>query len=319
MTRPKVLITRHLPDAVMAEAGRLADIHVLDAAKGLTAAEARDALASFDGIVSSHGDDFSVPAFDLDRPRCKILANFGAGIDHIDPGAARACGVLVTNTPDTVTDATADIGILLMLMTCRRAGEGERLLRRGDWTGWKPTQMLGTHVTGKTLGIIGMGRIGKAVAKRAHLGFGMEIVFFNRSKVPDLGFPARQLETLEQVLGGADVVVIALPSTPLTWHLIGAEQLAAMKPTAYLVNIARGDIVDESALVVALEAGQIAGAGLDVYEFEPKVSEGLLALENVALLPHLGTAALDVREAMGRMALENLRAGLEGRPVPNPV
>jgi gluconate 2-dehydrogenase len=204
-------------------------------------------------------------------------------------------------------------------MCCRRAGEGERLVRAGSWTGWQPTQMLGLHMTGKTVGIVGMGRIGKAIAARAHHGFGMEVVFHNRSPVPDPGVPARQLAGLHEVMAEADIVVLAVPATAETHHMIDAAALAAMKPTGRLVNIARGDVVDEAALVAALSEGRIAGAGLDVYEFEPRVPEGLLALENVVLLPHLGTAALEVREAMGFMAIDNARAIAEGRTPPHPV
>jgi gluconate 2-dehydrogenase len=179
--------------------------------------------------------------------------------------------------------------------------------------------MLGLHMTGKTLGIVGMGRIGRAIAARAHHGFGMEVVFHNRSAVPDPGVPARQLGSLAEVMATADVVVVAVPATAETHHLIDAAALGAMKPTGHLVNIARGDVMDETALIAALEAGRIAGAGLDVYEFEPEVPERLRALENAVLLPHLGTAALEVREAMGRMAVANARAVLEGRTPPNPV
>jgi len=218
-----------------------------------------------------------------------------------------------------VTDATADIAMTLILMSARRAAEGERLVRAGRWTGWHPTQMLGLHVSGKVLGVVGMGRIGKAIAKRAQAGFGMEVVFFNRSPVAEPGVPARQLETLAEVMAVADIVVVAVPGGPATHHLIDAAALAAMRPHAHLVNIARGDVVDEAALIAALEAGRIGGAGLDVYEFEPKVPQALIARDDVTLLPHLGTAALEVREAMGMMAVDNLLAFKRGAPLPNPV
>ncbi|MEM9032796.1 MAG: NAD(P)-dependent oxidoreductase, partial [Pseudomonadota bacterium] len=218
-----------------------------------------------------------------------------------------------------VTDATADIAVSLILMTCRRLGEGERLLRAGAWEGWHPTQLLGFHVTGKTLGIIGMGRIGKAIAKRCHFGFDMDVVCFNRSEVTDAGVPARQLATVADVMGASDIVVLAVPGGAGTRHLIGADALRAMKTSGYLVNISRGDVVDEAALVAALTAGEIAGAGLDVYEREPEISNGLLAMENVTLLPHLGTATLEVRTAMGMVAADNLLAWDEGRTLPNPV
>jgi gluconate 2-dehydrogenase len=216
-----------------------------------------------------------------------------------------------------VTEATADIALMLMLMTARRAGEGERLVRSGDWQGWHPTQMLGTHMSGKSLGVIGMGRIGKAIARRAHHGFGMQVRFFNRSEVADPGVPAQQVPLTEAL--GAEFVVLAVPGGPATRHLINAKALAAMSPDAFLINIARGDVVDETALIAALQGGKIAGAGLDVYEQEPNLPEALRRLENVTLLPHLGTAALEVRESMGLMAVANLVAHFEGAPLLNPV
>jgi gluconate 2-dehydrogenase len=314
-----LLITRRLPDAVLAEAERFAEVTLRPGEAPLTPAEARAALHAHDVILPTLGDAFRAEAFEGGPFRCRGLANFGVGTNHIDTAAAAAAGVIVTNTPGAVTDATADIALTLMLMLCRRAGEGERLVRAGAWGGWQPTQMLGLHMTGKTLGIVGMGRIGKAIAARAHHGFGMEIVFFNRSPVPEPGMPARQLPDLHGVMAAADIVVLAVPATPQTHHLIDAAALAAMKPAGRLINIARGDVVDEAALIAALEQGRIAGAGLDVYEFEPHVPEPLKAMENVVLLPHLGTAALEVREAMGFMAVDNARALAEHRTPPNPV
>ena len=206
----------------------------------------------------------------------------------------------------------------LILMSARRAGEGERHAAvRGDWSGWHPTQMLGLHVTGKTVGIIGMGRIGQAIALRCHFGFGCRIIYVNRSQ-KRVDFPAEQM-AMAEALRCADIVVVATPGGAETRHLVGAEAFAAMQRHAILVNIARGDVVDEAALLVALQTGRIAGAGLDVYEFEPQVPEALRAMENVTLLPHLGTAVLEVREAMGRMALDNVIALAEGRELPNPV
>jgi lactate dehydrogenase-like 2-hydroxyacid dehydrogenase len=204
-------------------------------------------------------------------------------------------------------------------MAARRAGEGERLVRAGKWEGWHPTQMLGLHVTGKTVGIIGMGRIGKAIAKRCHFGFDMDVVFYNRSQVAEAGVPARQLATIQDVMAVADIVVVAVPGGAATHHIINAAALGAMKPTAFLVNIARGDVVDEAALIAALRDNRIAGAGLDVYEKEPIVPDELRAMENVVLLPHLGTAALEVRVSMGLMAVDNLKAFFNGQPLPNAV
>ncbi|MEM1431960.1 MAG: D-glycerate dehydrogenase [Pseudomonadota bacterium] len=308
-----------LPDAVLDEARSFADVTVHPQDTPLSLAEARAVMHEYDAVIPTLGDPYRAEAFEGGPFRAKVLANFGVGYNHIDADAARAAGLIVTNTPGAVTDATADIALTLMLMTCRRAGEGERMVRAGRWTGWQPTQMLGLHMTGKVLGIVGMGRIGKAIAKRALAGFGMEVVFYNRSPVADAGVPARQLGSLAEVMAAADLVVLAVPATPETYHLIDAEALGAMKSTAHLVNIARGDIVDEAALISALQSGQIAGAGLDVYEFEPRVPEALRAMEQVVLLPHLGTAALEVREAMGRMAVANARAILSGEAPLNPV
>ncbi len=317
---PKVLISRRLPDAVLDAALGRFDVTVRDSTAPMTHDEAVAALAGYDAVLPTLGDAFRAPAFaTVPEPRVRLLANFGVGYNHIDVAAARAAGVAVTNTPGAVTDATADIAMTLMLMTCRRAGEGERMVRAGKWEGWHPTQLLGMHVSGKTLGIVGMGRIGKAIARRAQGGFGMKVVFYNRSAVADPGVEATQLATLAEVMATADVVVLAVPASPETHHLIDAAALAAMRPSAYLVNIARGDVVDEAALIEALREGRIAGAGLDVYEFEPKVPEALVAMENVTLLPHLGTSALEVRVSMGMMAVENLAAFFEGRALPNPV
>lgn len=314
----KLLITRVLPDRVLSAARARFDVTLHQGDGALTPEELRASLRDHDLIIPSIGDRYQADVFaDVPAPRAKILANFGVGFNHLDPVAARAAGVEVTNTPGAVTDATADIALTLILATARRAGEGERLLRAGKWIGWKPTQMLGGHVTGKRVGIIGLGRIGKAIAKRCHYGFDMEVVFHNRSTVADPGLPARQVSFAEAM--AADFVVVVVPGSAATHHLINAAALVHMRPHAYFINVSRGDVVDEAALVAALQAGQLAGAGLDVYEFEPKVHPGLLAMENVTLLPHLGTAALEVREAMGMMALENAIACAEGRKVPNPV
>ncbi|ABA80969.1 D-glycerate dehydrogenase [Rhodobacter sphaeroides] len=314
----RLLITRPLPDRILEAARARFEVTVRNSTKPLSPEELRRALAEHDAVLPTLGDLFRAEVFaDVPQPRARILANFGVGTNHIDVAAATAAGIAVTNTPGAVTDATADIALTLMLMTARRAGEGERLVRRGAWEGWHPTQMLGLHMTGKRLGILGMGRIGKAIARRAHHGFGMEITFFNRSPVADPGVPARQVGLAEAL--DADIVVVAVPATPATHHLVDAAALSQMRPGAILVNIARGDIVDETALIAALAEGRLAGAGLDVYEFEPEVPAALRAMENVTLLPHLGTAALEVREGMGLMAVENLLAFADGRPLPNAV
>ncbi|MCU0817426.1 MAG: D-glycerate dehydrogenase [Cypionkella sp.] len=314
----KLLITRPLPETVMAAARARFDVTARDSTLPLSAEELRASLRDYDLVLPTLGDLYKADVFaDVPAPRAKMLANFGVGYNHIDVAAARAAGLAVTNTPGAVTDATADIALMLILMTARRAGEGERLVRAGRWEGWHPTQMLGLHIGGKRLGVIGMGRIGKAIAKRCHAGFGMEVVFYNRSPVADAGVPARQVGMAEAM--AADVVVVAVPGGPATHHLINAEALAAMRPHAIFVNIARGDVVEEAALIAALQEGRIAGAGLDVYEFEPKVPQALMAMENVTLLPHLGTAALEVRTNMGMMAVDNLIAFAEGRALPNAV
>lgn len=315
--KKKLLITRVLPDANLAAARARFDVTVRDTADGLTVAEAAAALRDYDAILPTLGDQFTADAFTGDI-RCGVLANFGVGYNHIDAAAAAKAGVAVSNTPDVVTDATADIGLTLILSTCRRAGEGERLVRADKWGGWGPTQMLGTHVTGKTVGVVGMGRIGQAVARRCHYGFEMPVLYFNRSqKAVDL--PARQVDTLQELMAACDIVVVTVPGGGANTHMIDAAALAAMKSTAIFVNIARGDVVDEPALIAALQAGQIAGAGLDVFAAEPVVPDAFRAMENVVLLPHLGTAALEVREAMGQMALDNIIAWDEGRPLPQSV
>jgi gluconate 2-dehydrogenase len=313
----KLLVTQTLPDAVEAAIAETFDA-TFRAGMPMSADEARDAVQTYDAILPTLGDHFTAQAFQGDL-RCKILANFGVGYNHIDVVAARAAGIQVSNTPGAVTDATADIAMTLILMTARRASAGEAMLRAGQWTGWAPTQLLGMHVSGKTLGVIGMGRIGKAIAKRCHFGFGMNVVCFNRSEVQEFEVPCHQLDSVDEVMEHADVVVLALPATPQTRHLINADKLAQMQSHAVLVNIARGDIIDEAALIDALQQGQIAGAGLDVYEFEPRVPQALIDLPNCSLLPHLGTAALEVRESMGFMALDNLRAFLDGVPLPNAI
>ncbi|MBW0156648.1 2-hydroxyacid dehydrogenase [Sedimentimonas flavescens] len=311
----RLLVTRALTPSVEARVAEEFDTTFRNGAAPMTADEARAALAEYDALLVTLGDKLSAEAF-AGQPRARMVANFGVGYNHIDVAAARVAGVTVSNTPGAVTDATADIALTLILMSARRASAGERYLRSGVWTGWTPTQFLGHHVTGKRVGIIGLGRIGKAIARRCHYGFGMEVVFHNRSAIADPGLPARQL-TMDEVLATADFVVLAVPATPQTRHLVGAAQIAKMQPHAHLINIARGDIIDEPALIAAMQAGVIAGAGLDVYEHEPHVPEALRALDNVTLLPHLGTAALEVRDAMGFMALDNLIAFRDGTRPPN--
>ncbi|WP_085307692.1 2-hydroxyacid dehydrogenase [Planktotalea arctica] len=314
----KLLITRPLPQAVIEAARATFDVEVRESTAPMEAAELRRALANFDVVLPTLGDVFSADVFtDVAQLRAKMLANFGVGFTHIDIDAAKAAGIQVSNTPGAVTDATADIAMTLMLMSARRAGEGDRLVRSGAWEGWHPTQMLGLHLSGKHVGILGMGRIGEAIARRCHFGFGMQVSYFNRS-AKTVDFEATQVGSLIALAQQVDVLVVAVPGGA-TRHLVNAEVLAVMQPHAHLINIARGEIVEEAALIAALQAGQIAGAGLDVYEFEPKVPEALKQMETVTLLPHLGTATLEVRTSMGMMAVENAVAYAVGKPVPNPV
>ena len=314
----KVLITRVLPDAVYPLLEGL-EVVRRDITTPLTDDELRAALRDYDGVLCTLGDQFSDAVFaDVPQPRCKVLANFGVGYNHINVAAAQAAGITVTNTPGAVTDATADVAMTLMLMSARRAGEGERLVRAGAWEGWHPTQMLGLHLTGKTVGIVGMGRIGQAIARRCHFGFGMSVQYSGRGP-KELDFDATYVSDIKELAGQVDVMVTAVPGSAETHHLIDASVLAAMQPHARLINIARGDVVEEAALIAALQSGQIGGAGLDVYEFEPQVPQALRDLDNVVLLPHLGTSTEEVRVDMGRMAVENLQAFLRGDTPPNKV
>jgi len=278
----RLLITRPIAEPVIAQARAHFDVTVSEAG-ALDPAAAGEALQCYDAILPTLGDLFSA--------------------------------VQVTNTPDVLTDATADIALTLLLATARRAGEGERLVRSGKWGGFGPKDLLGTQVTGKTVAIIGMGRIGQAIARRCHFGFGMDVVFYNRStKAVDV--PATQLPSLHAAMGAADFVVVATPGGAETTHLINADALAAMQPSGIFINISRGEVVDETALIAALQAGQIAGAGLDVYEHEPVVPDALKAMDNCVLLPHLGSATRETRQAMGQMALDNIIAWSQGRKPP---
>ena len=315
----KVFMSRPLPEAVQAAAREMCDLTVREITTPLTRDEMLASLADYDAAIPTLGDIYSADIFaEAGAPRCKLLANFGVGYNHIDVNAAKASGIAVSNTPGAVTDATADIALCLMLMTARRAGEGERLLRAGQWEGWHPTQLLGMHLGGKTVGIVGMGRIGQAIARRCHYGFGMNVAYASRSP-KTLDFPAEAKGSLLELAASVDVMVLAVPGGAETHHLINAEVLAAMQPHAMLINIARGNVVEEAALIDALKSGGIAGAGLDVYEFEPEVPQALCEMENVTLLPHLGTAALEVRTDMGMMSVNNLRAFLKGEALPNAV
>jgi lactate dehydrogenase-like 2-hydroxyacid dehydrogenase len=312
----KLLITRPIAQPVLDQAQSLFDV-TIHSGGNMTVAQAGAALAEYDAILPTLGDAFTADAFAGDI-RCKMIGNFGVGYNHIDVEAAARVGIAVSNTPDVLTDATADIALTLLLATARRAGEGERMVRSGAWGGFDVKGLLGTHVTGKTLGVIGMGRIGQAIAARCHCGFNMDVVFHNRSpKITDV--PATQLGSLHEVMSAADFVVVATPGGAGTTKLIDAAAFAAMKPSGIFINISRGEVVDEVALIDVLESRQIAGAGLDVYEKEPHVPDRLKALESCVLLPHLGSATAETRQAMGQMALDNIIAFSEGREPPQKV
>ena len=282
-------------------------------------AELAVALRSADGILCSVTERFDAGLIGAAGRRAGILANFGVGVNNIDLAAARDAGIVVTNTPGVLTDATADVAMALVLAATRRMSETEAILRRGEWKLWAPTGWLGMGLQGKTLGIVGMGRIGQATARRAALGFGMRIVYFNRSAVGPLDFAAEARPSIEAVLAEADVVSLHAPGGGENRGLISAARLAAMNRGAYLVNTARGDLVDEAALAEALASGQLAGAGLDVYAEEPRVPEALLRLPNVTLLPHIGSATVETRTAMGMLAVDNLIAHFAGTPLPSRV
>jgi lactate dehydrogenase-like 2-hydroxyacid dehydrogenase len=316
--RPVVVVTRRLPEAVERELARDFDVRLNQDDRPLGPEGLMEALRGADAVLCTVTDKLTADVLAAEPRRAGLLANFGVGFNHIDTNAAKARGIAVSNTPDVLTEATADIAMTLLLMVTRRAGEGERHLRTGAWTGWRPTHMLGTQVSGKTLGLVGMGRIARAVAQRAHHGFGMKVIYHDPyPPPPDVAraLGAEPRARLEDVLQEADFVSLHCPATPETRHLMNRERLALMRPGAYLVNTARGDVVDEAALVEALRGRKLAGAGLDVFEREPQVAESLVAMENVVLLPHLGSATTETRVAMGMRALENLRLFFEGKPL----
>jgi lactate dehydrogenase-like 2-hydroxyacid dehydrogenase len=322
MAKPKVIVTRKWPDPVEEQLKAHYDVTLNDHDKPFTPDQLKDALRSADVVCPTVTDKITAEIIGTDQRRAKMLGNFGVGFNHIDVEAAKANGMVVTNTPDVLTDATADLAITLMLMVARRAGEGERHVRGNHWTGWRPTHMMGTQVTGKTLGLIGMGRIARAVAKRAHHGFDMKVIFHDPypPKPEDAeALGAESRDSVEAVLKEADFVSIHTPGGAATHHLINAERLALMQPHAFLINDARGDVVDEKALVEALKSGKIAGAALDVYEDEPEVTAELLTLENVVTLPHLGSATIETRIAMGERVLKNLEAFFAGKEPPDRV
>ena len=317
-TRPTLYLSRLLPDPVMAIVRERFQL-VQEPLDALPAPSAlREGLCQADAAIVTLGDRIDAETIHA-TARLKILANYAVGYNNIDLAAARQRGLIVTNTPDVLTDATADLTWALLLATARRVVEGDTLVRSGCWTGWSPTQLLGAEVSGKTLGVIGMGRIGQAVARRA-VGFRMPVRYHTRQPIATASLPREwEHRSLQDILGEADVVTIHVPLTPATHHLIGARELAWMRPTAFVLNTARGPIVDEGALVDALKRGIIAGAGLDVYEQEPAIHSTMAQLKQVVLLPHLGSATVHARVQMGLVCLENIQAVLDGRPAPNQV
>lgn len=314
--KPRILVTRKWPEPVEALIAQRYDATFNDSDVALTSAQLAAAMRDFDAICPTITDRLDASILGVAGRRVQIIANYGAGVDHIDLAAARAAGIVATNTPGVLTDATADIAITLMLMTTRRAGEGERELRAGQWTGWRPTHLLGTSLRGKTLGLVGFGRIAQAMAERARFGFGMDIVYFSRrpgAEEDEQRLGARFVPSLVDLVAQSDVVSLHIPGGTETRNIIDAAIFAHMAPHAILINTARGDVVDEGALIDALEAGRIGGAGLDVFAGEPHVSQRLRDAPNTVLLPHLGSATRETREAMGMRALANLDDWREGR------
>jgi len=317
MSKPRVIVTRRWPAEVEARLQALYDVKLNADDRPMTGADLQDALRGADALLPTVSDKITAEVLSAEPLKTKILGNFGVGFNHIDIATAKNRGLVVTNTPDVLTDCTADLAMTLLLMIARRAGEGERHVRTKAWTGWRPTHMIASKITGKTLGLIGFGRIARAVAARAHHGFGMRILFHDPYPPPKEAADAVKAQacaSVEELLAQVDFVSLHCPGGQETRHLINADRLKRMKPTAFLINTARGDVVDEQALAAALKSGTIAGAGLDVYEREPRVGDDLLTLDNAVLLPHLGSATRDTRIAMGMRVLENLEAFFAGEP-----
>ena len=321
MTKPSIFVTRRWPAAAEAALGEHFTVTFNEDDAPLSKDQLIEGFATHDIAAPTVSDSIDADIVNAGAGgNCRMIANYGVGVNHIDLAAAAAHGIPVSNTPGVLTDATADLALTLMLMLCRRAGEGERELRAGDWAGWRPTHLVGQAMTGKRLGIIGMGRIGKAVAHRAHFGFGMDIACFNRSPITDgAGVGATQHDSVAALCAASDFVSLHCAATPDTFEILNEQALAAMSADSYVINTARGDVVDEAALVAALESGAIAGAGLDVFQGEPAVNPAILAAPNTVLLPHLGSATRETRVAMGLKVVANARAFAAGAPIPDPV
>ena len=319
MSRPRVIVTRRWPAAVEEALSARFDTQLNTDDHPFSREELAAALRGADALCPTVTDALGADLFGPGAS-VRIIGNYGVGYNHIDVAAAREHGIVVTNTPDVLTDCTADLAMTLILMCARRAGEGERELRAGDWTGWRPSHMVGARVTGKTLGIVGMGRIGQATARRARHGFGMRIACYSRSPVPQAlldEVQAHQVADLDELAASVDFLSLHCPATPATHHLIDARRLALMRRTAFLINGSRGPLVDEQALADALATGRLAGAGLDVYEQEPVVSDVLLGLDNVVLLPHMGSSTAETRDAMGMRVVDNLDRFFAGEQPPD--
>ncbi len=318
---PRVIVTRRLMPTVEARMAELFEVVPSSDDHPMDRDELIQAMRDADVLVPTVTDRIDRAMIEAAGARIGLIANFGAGIEHIDLAAARAAKIIVTNTPGVFTDDTADLTMTLILSVPRRVVEGVRLVRRGEWTGWAPSAMLGHRIGGKRLAIIGMGRIGQAVAHRAR-AFGLDIAYHSRHRLPaalENMLGARFEENFDQLVAEADILTLHCPASPETHHIINAARIAMMKPTAYLINTARGDLIDEEALIAALEAGKLGGAGLDVYAREPMIDPRLLALPNVITLPHLGSATVEGREASGERVIANIRFWADGHRPPDQV
>ena len=322
MSKPRIIVTRRWPAEVETLLNEKFDTVLNENDVPMSGSELQSAIQQCDVLCPTVSDKLSADIINAPERRTKLIANFGVGFNHIDIEAAKSSELAVSNTPHVLTDCTADLAMTLMLMVARRAGEGERHVRAKEWSGWRPTHMMGTKLTDKTLGLVGFGRIAQAMARKAHFGFGMQIIFhdpFPPKQEAVLAVNARSCDSVEDVLSEADFVSIHCPGGEATYHLMNAERLAAMQSHAFLINTARGDVVDQQALINSLEKGQIAGAGLDVYEGEPAVPEQLMKFENVVLLPHLGSATTETRVAMGMRVIDNIEAFVKGESLPDKV